>query len=330
MRRFDGGEAGAPSARPQGVPPRRALRHRPQLAGLIAASLVVLVGVPVAWLALSRGNPQGAASADRVTTADIAAPPTAVVKPTAAPEATNGAAERDAKNAAPKAIAPSPAPQVAVPAPVAAPVIAAAPAPPPPAVVLPPPAAPSLAAKVAAPSAMRDMAVAGRARAGSAESGNIVVTANRVRRSGPGYFSTRGDWNACTIDDPRRSLDACRGQSDAGARGPRGEAGAMLAEGLAQAWQGEDEHAITLFDRAIALAPRLAPAWLNRGLVRARSGDSDAALADLDRAVRLTPGSARVHYARGRLLRERGDTRRAEADFARATELDPAYAELDD
>lgn len=160
-------------------------------------------------------------------------------------------------------------------------------------------------------------------RAAASDNNDVIVTAQRVRRSGPGYVTTRGAWNTCTVDDPRRNLAACRA-------GAKEEAGTMLGDGLAKAWEGDERAAIAAFDRAIALEPKSAQAWLNRGLARANAGDSAGALADLDRAVRLAPTSARVHYARGRVLRDRGDTRRAQAEFERAAELDPAFGDLDD
>lgn len=170
----------------------------------------------------------------------------------------------------------------------------------------------------------------GDSQATADENADVVITARRARRSEPSYLAAQGDWNACTIDDPRQSLAACRAQIKLGAHGARGQAAAFLAEGLTQAWQGDGPRAIAAFDRAIALAPKSSLAWLNRGLARANSGDSAGASADLDQAVRLAPNSARIHYARGRLARARGDDRRARAEFDRAAELNPAYGELEE
>ena len=308
MRRFDGGAAPAPV-----VPPRRSLRTRPQLAGLATAALVVVVALPAAWFALSRGEPHSVVTSDGVAS-ELTAPPNGPVQsapvrsfdatpprplpPPAAvgpsPPALASVSPKQAAVNAPVAAAP---PEVAEPVPMVVPPPAlreerraadamasramAKAAPPPP----PPPAA-----QAASPASTRGMSIARRAdsdagvsaksvaQAEASNSNDVIVTAQRARRSGPG-------------DE-------------------RADTGAL--------------------DRAIALDPKSAQAWLNRGLARANAGDSAGALADLDRAVRLAPRSARAHYARGRVLRARGDTPRAQAEFDRAAELDPAFGELDD
>lgn len=159
--------------------------------------------------------------------------------------------------------------------------------------------------------------VAGRAAAAeSADRENIVVTGARIRRAAP---PARRDWNACTVNDPDRSLAACRRSL---ARGAKRDAAGDLAEGLARAWSGDTDGAIAAFDQAIAHDPRLSRAWLNRGLAWQQKGDLDRALADLDRAVAIAPRDPRGYRQRAQLLRQRGETRRAVADDARADDLD--------
>ncbi|MDB5707855.1 MAG: hypothetical protein JWN66_4971, partial [Sphingomonas bacterium] len=166
------------------------------------------------------------------------------------------------------------------------------------------------------------MAEARMAAAEDREDSAIVVTGSRVARLSR---NLRGDWNACTVNDPNRSLAGCRNLVDPAATGPAGRAAARLADGLSLAWRGDNDGAIAAFDQAIALQPRLAFAWLNRGLAHERLGDLDRAIADLDRAVRYAPGAARGYYNRSLLLRQRGDTRRARADQSRAVDLDLRY-----
>jgi tetratricopeptide (TPR) repeat protein len=150
----------------------------------------------------------------------------------------------------------------------------------------------------------------------------IAVTGTRVRA--PNLAARRGDWNACTVDDPAGSLSACR---KAVARAVKGAAAqADLAEGLSRAWQGDTDAAIAALGRAIAAAPKSAFAYLNRGLAYRGSGDLDRALADLDRAVKYAPSEARTYYNRSVVLRERGAVARARRDEERAAELDPVYA----
>lgn len=373
MRRFDSGVVEAPF-----VPPRRSLRTRPQLAGLVAASLVLVVGVPVAWLALSRGasppveTGNGAAAdlsailPDQVqpTGSLLSTPPPSMPPPLTPPPPTARAGALPADSArlatvpgvALRANVPAVPPRVAAPAPAAAPVaasaVAEAEAPPAQlalregrravvsgasgnmarAVPPPPPLPPPAPLKAASPAMTRGMSIARRpnadagvapgyaGRADAADSANVIVTAQRVKRRGADSGKARVGWSACTVDDPRRSLAACRAEADKEAS----------AEGLALAWRGDDRGAIAAFDRAIASNSKASSAWLNRGLARGRAGDNAGALADLERAAKLAPGSARAHHALGRLLRARGDTRRAQAEFDRAAQLDPAFGEPDD
>jgi hypothetical protein len=357
MRRFDAGGEAAPAApsRGQSAPLRRLLHNHPQLAGLIAASLALIVGAPIAWRELSNRHSPVVESGgrDAADTDDSVVPPPRLTSAKEAPRlASNDTGTPRAtlaqppSNSAPTQAAARP---LLPPAPI---LMSAPPAPPTSAPSLEP--SPSIVlneqrrearapmvgrAPAAAPQSPANVAMADRESinaepagkvATSDDAASIVVTGARRRASGPSYSSTPGDWNACTIDDPRQSLAACRSQINPSAHGNKGEAAAFLAEGLTQAWQGEAQRAIAAFDRAIALTPRSSLAWLNRGLARANARDSAGALADLDRAARLAPGSARIHYARGRLLRALGQDQRAKAEFERAAEIDSAYDGLSD
>jgi hypothetical protein len=152
----------------------------------------------------------------------------------------------------------------------------------------------------------------------SADEAAITVTGARRRSAG------RGDWNACTVDDPARDLGACRRSVERSAYG----AAEHVSLGLAEAWDGDLQSSIAAFDRAVAAAPRSAFTYLNRGLAHRRGGDLDRALADLDKAVRYAPRDARAYYNRSVVLRARGETRRARADEIRAIELDARYADI--
>lgn len=155
------------------------------------------------------------------------------------------------------------------------------------------------------------------------EAGSIVVTGGRAPRA-----AARGDWNACTVDDPEQSLRGCRQLLGIGKKGDASEAGEHLSKGLARAWQQDWRGAIARFDQAVALQPRLAFAYLNRGLAYRHLGELDRAAADLDLAVRYAGHSARSYYHRGTVRRLRGDGRGARADMARAEALDPRYGGL--
>lgn len=152
---------------------------------------------------------------------------------------------------------------------------------------------------------------------------DVVVTSARVRR--PNAYAARGDWNACTVIDPEKSLRGCKALIGTGAKGPAGEAGARLSEGLALAWRGDLNGAIAAFGQAIALKPKFAFAYLNRGLAYQRQGETARAAADLGLAIKYAPSAARGYYNRSVLRREQGDRRGAAADANRALELNPDY-----
>lgn len=210
-----------------------------------------------------------------------------------------------------------------------------------PSLYLAPPAAappPVAEARVAAPSPDASIAVTGSrvarsaptpvppaAMARAAEAASEVVVTGAAR---PNTASRRGDWNACTVNDPEHSLRGCKGLVNPGAKGAAGVTAAHLADGLALAWAGKWAPAIGAFDKAIALQPKSAFAYLNRGLAHQRNGESARAAADLDRAIRHAPHAARGYYSRSVLRRERGDARGAAADAARAIALDPRYAAI--
>jgi tetratricopeptide (TPR) repeat protein len=180
---------------------------------------------------------------------------------------------------------------------------------------------------------------AGRAIADESRE-DVVVTGSRVRKSSSAGLvgnaqrrsaakrAGRGDWNACTVDDPNRNLGACGKLVDPAAAGVAGRAAAHLADGLSLAWRDDLDGAIAAFDQAIALSPRLSFAYLNRGLSYGHKGEFARAIADLDLAVRYAPNAARTYYNRSLLWRQRGDTDRAEADEARAVDLDQRYEAL--
>ncbi len=131
----------------------------------------------------------------------------------------------------------------------------------------------------------------------------------------------RGDWNACTVQDPERSLRGCKRLVDPGAK----ERPASRRRGLRTGWRG---HGKTIgaarsmrWTEAIAVQPKLAFAYLNRGLAHGHEGDLARAEADLDLAIRYAPHTARG-YNRSLVRRMRGDERGANADMAQAEELD--------
>lgn len=308
MRHFDGDEAPARERRPAPA----VLWRRPSFGALAGATLVALIALPLAWTSLDEqpyrdfGKAPPARQALSRPAAD--AVPSQPPPPAAAPVRSDEAEPASVPGEAP-APAPIEAAKPAEPAPVSAP--------PPP----PEPVARRQEERPFAPDKAGDeqIVVTGsrisRPNLSSAtpvtvmDSG-IVATAGRSAAARP---ARRGDWNACTVEDPGRSLAGCRASGE-------------TADGLERAWRGDWEGAARAFDSAVAAQPRSSAARLNRSLVHRRRGDLDRALADLDRAVRFSPRGARYYYHRSLVLRQLGDLRRAEADEARAVALDPRYA----
>jgi tetratricopeptide (TPR) repeat protein len=338
LRRFDGGGAlpPAPTGRghPQRSPPWRIWLDRPYAGALAGAFLVALIALPIAWMSL--GGPSTDQGRHRSPGAvGEAAPGPAIAAADANPSPATGRPPPLAgSDAAPPREAPAATP---APAPTELALAVPPPAPPPPAVTADGPAADGREDRPdPAALASSNLAVTGSrisrsataepvAPAAEAEDRSIVVTSARTSSA---RSAGRGDWNACTVDDPSRSLSRCRKLADPAAKGAAGRAAARMAEGLSLAWQGDFEDAIAAFGQAIEAAPRSSFAYLNRGLAYRRAGDLDRALADLDRAVRYAPRAARGYYNRSLLLRERGDMKRARADEERAVDLDRRYADL--
>ncbi len=305
LAKFDGAEA---PAKPAPVRAPGWQISRGPAAAFASVVVVALVAVP---LVLLKPNDRvaGPPAAVRLETPAqptpaLERPPTQAAPPPAELAAVEAQSERRLATPPPRVVAdapadvppPPPAPVMAAPAPVPE----AAPAPPPP----PPPAPTAYAAapqaKAAAPVMAARNAMANTARE------EIVVTGSRIRAA------PRGDWNACTVDDPAQRVRGC---------------GAAISDGLTKAWQGDWDAAIAAFDAAIAREPKLGAAYLNRGLAHWRSGDLARATADLDLAVRYAP-SARSYYNRARLRRASGNIRGAQADDARALERDQNYADV--
>jgi hypothetical protein len=160
----------------------------------------------------------------------------------------------------------------------------------------------------------------------SAGGSDIIVTGTSVNRNRRAY--QRGDWNACTVNDPRRTLRGCASEVNTRAKGPAGKAAVKLSDGLSAAWGGDWSNAIRAFDEAIALKPRFALAYLNRGLAYQRDGDLQRAIGDFALAIRYEPNGARNYYSRAMARRSLGDKRGADKDFARAIELDADYRDV--
>ncbi|WP_343517636.1 tetratricopeptide repeat protein [Sphingomonas sp.] len=358
MRRFDG-VPDAPAAEPERPRAPRWKARWGQIGAFASILLVAVISIPMA-LETPPGRPPAAqppaaqpdvraverqanAGAPQPVATSAPAPAAPAWKPGAAPSATaaTAPAPRTDQAAARGETAQREAPTSGF---EEAPLASAAP-PAPPAPAPPPPAAPRAPAHVAeakqsAPAPEPSIVVTGsRVRrpemasaspvtaageANVADGDDIVVSGAKLSRA-RAAVARRGDWNACTVNDPEQSLRGCRRLVNPAAKGAAGIAAARLADGLALGWRQDWDRAIDAFDQAIALDPKLAFAYLNRGLAHQRNGELARAAADLDLAVRHAPQAARGYYNRSIVRQQRGDAKGATADAKRAARLDPRY-----
>lgn len=317
LARFDGATPPQTRPRPEKVSWWNSLRH-PQAGLLATAALVAAISLPLAWTALGPRLP----AADEQVGRDIGDSKQIAVRSEAKAPVPVPKTDSPSSNAKPVAVKESmprsmASPLAAKPVELAqtetmAPAAKAEPSEP---IVVQGRSAPRPALAAASP-------VSAISSDTLSEDNSVVVTGTRITKRAP---PRRGDWNACTVNDPSQKLAQCNRLADKGAKDVRAQADAHLSDGLKHAWEGDLDEAIVAFDQAIAVAPDLSVAYLNRGLAYDRQGESGRAIADLDRAVRHAPQSARAYYNRSLLLRKQGDARRADLDERRATNLDPRY-----
>lgn len=307
LARFDRAAAAPARPRQEKAPWWKALRH-PQAGLLATAALVAAISLPVAWTALGPHLP--AADQQVAVPRDAKTP----ISTLATEPPTRDAGPADANESPPRSAASPPATKRVEFAQAETTASAAKAEQSEPIVVQG-----RLAALPAMESATPISVFSSDERS---EGNDVVVTGTRISPRTP---PRRGDWNACTVNDPSQKLSQCRRLANKGAKDVRLQADTHLSDGLKHAWEGDLNEAIVAFDQAIAVAPNLSVAYLNRGLTYDRQGESARAIADLDRAIQHAPQSARAYYNRSLILRKQGDTRRADLDERRATNLDPRY-----
>jgi tetratricopeptide (TPR) repeat protein len=102
--------------------------------------------------------------------------------------------------------------------------------------------------------------------------------------------------------------------------------GTHVNRGILWMLAGDLDQADRDYDRAIALDPNEAEAWLNKGINALKRGNSELALQLIERSLALrTRKPAIAFYMRGIAHEETGNVRAAYADLQRARELDPKW-----
>jgi tetratricopeptide (TPR) repeat protein len=105
-------------------------------------------------------------------------------------------------------------------------------------------------------------------------------------------------------------------------RGP--QADQLQLEAKAATQLGKLPQALSLYTRAIELAPKSAELLTERGQLYAAAGDADHALGDLDAAVAADPKHVAAWRERGRLRQQAGQFAEAIADYTQTLALQPS------
>jgi tetratricopeptide (TPR) repeat protein len=96
--------------------------------------------------------------------------------------------------------------------------------------------------------------------------------------------------------------------------------------GLLAARNRQNETSLGYFDRALKLAPDLAPAYANRAAALLALDRGAEAFADMDRAILIEPENASYFASRARISAALGRRGQASKDARRAVQFDPAQA----
>jgi tetratricopeptide (TPR) repeat protein/membrane associated rhomboid family serine protease len=103
---------------------------------------------------------------------------------------------------------------------------------------------------------------------------------------------------------------------------------AYISRAYAMAQEGDLEGAITYYDGAIRLDPKLAEAYISRADAKNRQGDLDGAIADCDQAIQLNPQLAHAYGVRAAVQQRKGNLDRTIADYSQAIQFDPKSADF--
>ena len=129
------------------------------------------------------------------------------------------------------------------------------------------------------------------------------------------------NWNACTSEDPERSIAGCSALIQSGQQTGINLAKAFYGRGSAYAQKGDYDHAIQDYDQTVRLNPSLANAFYGRGWAYEHKDDYNHAIQDFNQALRLNPDLAIAVRERGLAYTHKGDYEQAIRDYTEALRL---------
>jgi hypothetical protein len=125
----------------------------------------------------------------------------------------------------------------------------------------------------------------------------------------------------------RRGLESIADCNKALAINPR-LAEAYILRGYRKEEFTDRQGAISDYNQAIAINPKAVVAFNNRGDLKFRLGDKRGAYSDFNQAIAIDPGRALLYFNRGVVRLSLGDEQGAIADGKKAIALDKDYAQL--
>ncbi|HWI88441.1 MAG TPA: tetratricopeptide repeat protein [Sphingomicrobium sp.] len=128
-------------------------------------------------------------------------------------------------------------------------------------------------------------------------------------------------------DLSQSSFDACDRAFTEQALDRHDEVATHVNRGILYYLRGNFASARYDYDKALALDPTQAEAWLNKAMLELKLGDARTADAMFDRALELkTVRPALAYYGKAIINEDAGNVRQAYEDLQRARDLDPHWS----